>query len=47
MTWEAHLFFEGIPNFMQILEMQKRNQNTFFDFEKIAFDLVALKTRFE
>ena len=29
-TSEAHPFFQSIPNFMQIFEMQKKMEETFF-----------------
>ena len=31
---------------MQMLEMQQKVEKIFFDFEIIAFELVALDTRF-
>ena len=31
---------------MQIPEMEKKIEEIFFDFERIAFELVALNTRF-
>ena len=31
---------------MQISEMQEKIQKIFFDFQKIAFELVVLNTRF-
>ena len=45
-TSEAQLFFENIPNFMYIREMQKEINKIFFDFEIIECELVALNTRF-
>ena len=46
MTPEAHIVFQSIPNFMQILEMQQNIQQILFDFEIIAFALVKVNTRF-
>ena len=46
MASEAHLLFESIPNFMEILEMQEKLYKILFDFEIIAFELVALNLRF-
>ena len=46
MASEAHLLFQSIPYLMQILEMQQKIQKVFFHFEIIAFELVALNTRF-
>ena len=43
---ETRLFLQSIPNFMEIWEMQKKREKTFSDFEIIAFELVALDTRF-
>ena len=45
-TSEAHLLFQSIPNFTQILEMQKKIQQIFFDFEILAFELVTLTSPF-
>ena len=45
-TSEAHIFFQSIQNFMYILEMQRKVQHIFCDFSIIAFQLVALNTRF-
>ena len=45
-TFEADLVFQSILNFVQISEMQKKIQKTFFDSEIIAFQLIALNTRF-
>ena len=39
-------FIEGIPTFMQVSEIRKNIQKIFFDLEIIAFELVALDTRF-
>ena len=39
-------FFQSIANFIQISEMQKKIKKISFDFEIIAFELVALTTRF-
>ena len=41
-----HNFFQSISQFMSILEMQLQIQQIFFDFEIMAFELVALDTRF-
>ena len=38
--------FQRVSNFMSILEMQKKVQKIFFDFEVIAFELVSLNCRF-
>ena len=46
MTSEGQILFQGIPNFMYILEMPKKVQQIFFDFEIIALELVGLNTRF-
>ena len=46
MNSESHLFFQIIQNFMQIWEMQREIEKIFFDFQIIAFELVALNTRF-
>ena len=43
---EAHILLQSIPNFMHILEMQQKVEKISFDFEIIAFELVALGTRF-
>ena len=45
-TFEAHLLFQSILNFMYIPEKQKKIQKIFFDFEIIAYELVVLDTRF-
>ena len=45
-TSEAHLSFESIQNSMQLLEMEEKINIIFFDLELIAFELVALNTRF-
>ena len=45
-TFEADLVFQSILNFVQISEMQKKIEKTFFDSEIIAFQLIALNTRF-
>ena len=45
-TSETHLFFQSISNFMQIPEIEQKNQKKYFDFEITAFELVALDTRF-
>ena len=45
-TSETHLFFQSISNVMQILEMQQKTKKMFFDLDIIAFELVALDTRF-
>ena len=45
-TSKDHLRFQSIPNFNEIPEMQKKIQEIYFDFEIIAFGLVALETRF-
>ena len=45
-TFEAHLQFQSIQGFMEILEMQEKIEKIFFDFYIIAFELVALNTRF-
>ena len=41
-----HLFFPGIPNFKHLLVMQKKSEQIFFDFEVIAFELLALDNRY-
>ena len=46
MTSGAYVFFQSLPNFILILTMQKKILKIFFDFEMIAFELVALNTRF-
>ena len=46
MTSGAYVFFQSLPNFILILTMQKKILIIFFDFEMIAFELVALNTRF-
>ena len=46
MASEAHLLFQSITYFMWILEMQKKLQKKFFDFEINPFALVALNIRF-
>ena len=43
---EDHLHFQGIQNFIQISEVQKKILKIFYDFEIIAFQLVPLDTRF-
>ena len=45
-AYEGHVFFQSIQNFMYILEMQKQIEKIFFNLEIIAFELVALNTRF-
>ena len=45
-TSEDHLLLQTIQNFMQILEMQEKTRKKFCDFCIIAFELVALNTRF-
>ena len=48
MTFEAHVFFK-VLQFLCRFWKWKKNQGKpkiFFDFEIIAFELVALKTRF-
>ena len=45
-TTLTHLFFQSIPKFMHIPIMQKKIWKIFFDFEIIAFQLVALDTHF-
>ena len=46
MTSEAQHFYQSIENFMKIWEIQKKFQKIFFDIWLIAFELVALDTRF-
>ena len=46
MSSETHLLFQSIPNFTLILEMHEKVQKILFDFEIIAFELVALNLRF-
>ena len=41
-----HLFYQSIENFTYISETQKKIAKIIFDFEMIAFELVALNTRF-
>ena len=43
---DTHLFFQSISNVLYIPEMQQKIQKIFLDFEIIAFQLVALDTRF-
>ena len=43
---EAHLLFQNIFNFMQILETENKIQKKFFNFGIIAFELVALNFQF-
>ena len=45
-TYEAHLFFQSSPSFMQILEMQKKSEEMFFYLEIFAIELFAFDTRF-
>ena len=45
-TSEAYIFFQSIPSFMQILEMQKKSEEMFFYLEIFAIELFALNTRF-
>ena len=45
-TSEAHVLLPSVPNFMTILEMHKKVPKIFFDSEIIAFELVALNSRF-
>ena len=40
------MFFQSIPNCMQITEMQKKIEKIFFDSDIIASEFVALNTRF-
>ena len=42
MRYEGHLFFENVPNLMQISKMQEKIEKKFFVFEIIASELVAL-----
>ena len=44
MTSDAHLAFQSIFNFMQILEMQEKVQKNVFDFNINAFELVGSGT---
>ena len=46
LTFEAHVFFQSVSNFMLIQEMQRKIEEIFFDLEIIAFQLVALDSRF-
>ena len=39
------MFFKSIASFMQILEIKEKIHKIYFDFEIIAFELVALSTR--
>ena len=45
-AYQSHLFFKGIPNFWEIPEIKEKIQKKFFGFQRIAFELVALNTRF-
>ena len=45
-TSKAYLLLPSIPNSMYISNIQQKNQKIVFDFKIIAFQLVALKTRF-
>ena len=46
MNCEAQLFFESIQNFMQTPEMEQEIEKSVLTVEIIAFELVALNTRF-
>ena len=46
MTSEAHLAFQSILNFMQILEIQEKVQKNVFHFDINAFELFASDTHF-
>ena len=45
-AYEAHILFQGSPNFMKIVEMKKKIGQIFLNFEMIALEFVALNTRF-
>ena len=45
-TSDSYLFFQSIPNLLEILEMQQKIQKMFFALKIIAFELAALNTRF-
>ena len=46
MSYTAQLFFQSIQSSIEIREMQKQIELIIFDLEIIAFELVALNTRF-
>ena len=41
-SYEGHLFFENVPNLMQISKMQEENDKKVFVLEIMASELVAL-----
>ena len=40
-------FFQSIPNFFKISDMQKKIQKIFFDCDIIVFECLALNTPFD
>ena len=45
-SYEAHLFFEKVQNFLQSLEVWKKVEQILLALQIIAFELIALNTHF-